>query len=110
MKNILLSKAGVARSVARLSVAVVAPLFLLAGCAGAPAHRAEASVSEAPPRTATLDKEVLDKIQAATFEVVVRKPEKDSLSYEKALPLDLLPYSVRTDKYESRGTAFTIAA
>jgi serine protease Do len=47
-------------------------------------------------------------IRAATFEVVVPKPANDPLTYEKPLPLDLLPYQYRNDKYESVGTAFSI--
>ncbi|MGC1548367.1 MAG: trypsin-like peptidase domain-containing protein [Rhodanobacter sp.] len=57
---------------------------------------------------ATLDPAVLPTIQAATFEVVQAKPTDDPLSYEKPLPLDLLPYQERTDKYHSIGTAFAI--
>src|SRR5512139_3696097 len=56
-----------------------------------------------------LDKNSLETIQNATFEVVVKKPTKDSLKYEKPLPLDLLPYAIRNDKYYSVGTAFAIA-
>jgi hypothetical protein len=59
-------------------------------------------------RAATLDPAVLPKIQAATFEVVQAKPATDPLSYEKPLPLDLLPYQERTDKYYSIGTAFAL--
>lgn len=57
---------------------------------------------------ATLDPGMLPKIEAATFEVVQAKPTADPLSYEKPLPLDLLPYQERTDKYYSIGTAFAI--
>jgi hypothetical protein len=57
---------------------------------------------------ASLDAALLPKIQAATFEVVAAKPVADPLSYEKPLPLDLLPYQERTDKYYSIGTAFAI--
>jgi len=56
---------------------------------------------------ATLDPSLLPGIQSATFEVVAAKP-KDTLTYEKPLPLDLLPYQERTDKYYSIGTAFAI--
>jgi S1-C subfamily serine protease len=55
----------------------------------------------------TLDPSLLPGIQSATFEVVAAKP-KDTLTYEKALPMDLLPYQERTDKYYSVGTAFAI--
>ena len=56
---------------------------------------------------ATLNPSLLPGIQSATFEVVAAKP-KDTLTYEKPLPLDLLPYEERTDKYYSIGTAFAI--
>ncbi|HEX5353198.1 MAG TPA: trypsin-like peptidase domain-containing protein [Rhodanobacteraceae bacterium] len=55
----------------------------------------------------TLNPSLLPGIQAATFEVVAAKP-KDTLSYEKPLPMDLVPYQERTDKYYSIGTAFAI--
>ena len=51
----------------------------------------------------------LDIISRAVFEVVVSKPIKDSLSYERPLPMDLLPFSIRTDKYYPIGTAFAIS-
>lgn len=59
-------------------------------------------------RAASLDPAMLPKIQAATFEVVQAKPTGDTLSYERPLPLELLPYQERTDKYYSIGTAFAI--
>lgn len=40
--------------------------------------------------------------------MVQAKPAHDPLTYERALPLDLLPYQERTDKYYSVGTAFAI--
>lgn len=43
------------------------------------------------------------------FEVVIPRPEQDTLTYEKALPWDLIPYNIRTDKYISIGTAFAIS-
>ncbi|WHZ18180.1 MAG: hypothetical protein OJF55_000329 [Rhodanobacteraceae bacterium] len=55
----------------------------------------------------TLDPSLLPAIQSATFEVVAAKP-KDTLTYEKPLPMDLLPFQERTDKYYSIGTAFAI--
>ena len=48
-------------------------------------------------------------INAACFEVVVPRVEKDSLAYERALPWELIPFSVRNDKYLPLGTAFAIA-
>ncbi len=55
-----------------------------------------------------LNAKTLDAISEAVFEVVVPKPAEDSLSYEKPLPLHLIPYSIRNDKYYAVGTAFAI--
>ncbi|MDR2991473.1 MAG: trypsin-like peptidase domain-containing protein [Burkholderiaceae bacterium] len=57
---------------------------------------------------ATLDPAVLPRVQAATFEVVIPKPAKDPLTYEKPLPFDQLPFQERNDKYNSVGTAFAL--
>jgi serine protease Do len=62
-----------------------------------------------PCPAAALTPELQKKVQAATFEVVVKKPDKDTLTYEKPLPLELIPYAERTDAYRSIGTAFAIA-
>ncbi|MEJ2192198.1 MAG: serine protease [Nitrospirota bacterium] len=58
--------------------------------------------------TSSLDGETLTLISKSVFEVVTPKPKHDSLTYEKELPLDLLPYAERTDEYYSIGTAFAI--
>jgi hypothetical protein len=58
--------------------------------------------------TNSLDKKTLDAISASTFEVVIPKPVDRGITYEKELPYDLLPYSIRNDKYLSIGTAFAI--
>jgi len=47
-------------------------------------------------------------VSSATFEVVLAKPVSDPLTYEKPLPLELIPYRERTDKFLSIGTAFAI--
>jgi serine protease Do len=52
--------------------------------------------------------ELQHAIRDATFEVVMKKPEKDPVTYEKALPLDLLPFYDRHDAYRSVGTAFSL--
>ncbi|HSR64722.1 MAG TPA: serine protease [Xanthomonadaceae bacterium] len=57
---------------------------------------------------ASLDPAVLPAIQQATFEVVAAKPVKDPLQYDKPLPLELIPFQERNDKYYSIGTAFAI--
>jgi serine protease Do len=57
---------------------------------------------------AGLDPQMLTQIEATTFEVVAAKPIADNLTYIKPLPLELLPFQERTDKYFSIGTAFSI--
>jgi hypothetical protein len=77
-------------------------IFLcLVGCAGLPGPAS---------KNASLGPRVMDTISEAVYEVVVLKPTKDSLQYEKPLPMDLIPYSIRTDKYYSIGTAFAISS
>ncbi|HEX7114723.1 MAG TPA: serine protease [Steroidobacter sp.] len=66
------------------------------------------SLSPASSGAVDFDSDTQARIRSATFEVVMRKPEKDSLTYEKPLPLELLPYVERTDPYISVGTAFAI--
>lgn len=48
------------------------------------------------------------RVRAATFEVVQLKPPDGPLTYERPLPLELIPYAERIDKYRSVGTAFAI--
>mgnify|MGYP001558129659 CR=1 FL=1 len=52
----------------------------------------------------SLDDKTLDLVSKAVLEVVVKKPVEDSLTYEKPLPLELLPYYIRTDDYYSIGS------
>jgi hypothetical protein len=61
-----------------------------------------------PAGATPLDPEQQKSLRAATFEVVFPKPARDSLTYEKPLPLELIPFIERTDKYYSVGTAFAI--
>lgn len=67
----------------------------------------------APPSTPapahSISAELMKAIRAATFEVVLKKPQTDELQYDRPPPLDLLPFSIRNDKYESIGTAFAFA-
>ncbi len=72
----------------------------MAGCA---------NITREVPVDVSLSSEALDMVSNAVLEVVVPKPETDSLKYERPLPMDLLPYAVRTDKYYSIGTAFAIS-
>ena len=86
--------AGLLRAVTGLRSAALVILALLAG-----------GGVHAAPLTGELQKQV----RAATFEVVLKKPEKDTLTYEKPLPLELIPFQERNDKYRSVGTAFAIS-
>lgn len=68
-----------------------------------------AAASAAPYASAEqLNAESIRQIDGAVFEVVIEKPVRDSLSYAQPLPMNLIPYAVRTDKYYSIGTAFAI--
>jgi serine protease Do len=67
-----------------------------------------ASLGCATATAATLAPGVQQKLSSATFEVVLAKPVSDPLTYEKPLPLELMPYRERTDKFRSIGTAFAI--
>lgn len=57
----------------------------------------------------TLSKELQRLVNSACFEIVVNKPLEDTLTYERELPLHLIPYNIRVDKYFSIGTAFAIS-
>lgn len=57
-------------------------------------------------RAVGFEQKTLEHIFAASFEVVIAKPTQDAVVYERELPLDLLPYQFRNDKYYSVGTAF----
>ncbi|MGC1458503.1 MAG: serine protease [Steroidobacteraceae bacterium] len=54
--------------------------------------------------------EVQQHVRAATFEVVQSKPDEGAVTYERALPMELIPYQQRIDKYRSIGTAFAVGA
>src|SRR5258708_6605841 len=62
----------------------------------------------APVALGGVTPELQRAIRASTFEVVLKKPTHDPVSYEKPLPLELLPYVERTDPYQSVGTAFAL--
>lgn len=52
---------------------------------------------------------VPSRIHNSVYEVIVPKPSEESVTYEKPLPLDLLPFIIRNDKYYSIGTAFAVS-
>lgn len=61
-----------------------------------------------PAQAAEIAKHTIETVSAATYEVVVLKPKKGQLKYERPLPMDLVPYTIRHDRYYSVGTAFAI--
>jgi serine protease Do len=67
-----------------------------------------AVATSAPAIGASLAPGVQQRLSGATFEVVLGKPQADPLTYEKPLPLALLPFRERTDKYQAIGTAFAV--
>ena len=64
------------------------------------------AAAQAPALTTEMQKAV----RAGTFEVVLRKKESDALKYEKSLPLELIPFVIRSDSYWSVGTAFALSS
>ncbi|MDR2214439.1 MAG: trypsin-like peptidase domain-containing protein [Nevskiaceae bacterium] len=52
--------------------------------------------------------QLLPLARMSTFEIVVPKVEPAYIKYEKALPLELLSFTERNDKFWSIGTAFAI--
>ena len=59
---------------------------------------------------AEFDASVQQQIRAATFEVVQLKPLEGNVTYERPLPMELVPYQQRTDLYRSVGTAFAVGS
>lgn len=53
-----------------------------------------------------LSPKVVENLTNAVYEVVVDKFEDGNIVYEKELPLDRIPFSIRNDKFTSIGTAF----
>ena len=74
------------------------PLLVLLSVGFLPTSRAEG-----------LSTDVQQRVRAATFEVVQLKPDDGAVTYERPLPMELIPYQQRVDKYRSIGTAFAIA-
>lgn len=75
---------------------------------GIPAAVALVALSLSARAQAAVTPDMQRAVRAATFEVVLTKPAHDPLSYEKPLPLELIPYQQRTDKYRQVGTAFAV--
>lgn len=57
---------------------------------------------------AVIENQILTKVRAAVFEVVVDKYEDTNITYERDLPMDRIAFSIRNDKYTPLGTAFLL--
>lgn len=57
-----------------------------------------------------ISKSNIESVSNATFEVILLKPTSDPLTYDRPLPMDLIPFSIRNDLYYSVGTAFATSA
>lgn len=59
---------------------------------------------------AEFDASVQQQIRAATFEVVQLRPLDGDVTYERPLPMELVPYQQRTVLYRSVGPTFTVGS
>jgi serine protease Do len=87
-------------------IIVVSIVALLTTFATSQDHTAQNSTGTI--ESGLLTKDALSIIDETVFELIIPKPVEDSLTYERPLPLDLLPYAYRKDDYYSVGTAFAI--
>jgi hypothetical protein len=67
-------------------------------------------IATSPAGADSLPADAQPRVMAATFEVVQLKPDDGPVTYEKPLPMELIPYQQRVDKYRSIGTAFAVGA
>ena len=91
----------------RLRIGIAQALSLVAASCLSVARADQAPST--PQAESQIQPATLKAIRTATFEVVMKKPEADPIKYERPLPFEQLPFSTRNDKYESIGTAFSIA-
>lgn len=83
-----------------LAASLIGAALFLASCVSAPSSgRSSSGLS---PKAAAL-------VDEAVFEVVVKKSAVDSLTYDKPLDWNSVPYAIRTDEYYSIGTAFAVS-
>ena len=67
-----------------------------------------AALAARPSAAESLNPSAQQQVLASTFEVVQLKPDEGAVTYERPLPMELIPYQQRIDKYRSIGTAFSI--
>ena len=56
-----------------------------------------------------LSDKTINLVQKAVFEVIIEKPIDDQILYDRELNWESVPYAIRTDEYNSIGTAFAIS-
>jgi hypothetical protein len=84
-----------------LQAALCALVILFASCATTGGAGQSASV---------LSPEAQKLVKEAVFEVLVKQPVRDAITYEKKPDLELIPYAIRSDAYYSIGTAFAVSS
>jgi len=57
----------------------------------------------------SVNSKMLNLAYDAVFEVVLQKPDDEQIEYEEEINWDFVPYHIRSDKYDSIGTAFAIS-
>jgi hypothetical protein len=56
-----------------------------------------------------LNAKMLNLAYDAVFEIVLEKPADEQIEYEEEINWEFVPFHIRTDKYDSIGTAFAIS-
>ncbi|QEN05989.1 serine protease [Thiospirochaeta perfilievii] len=82
----------------RIKFVVIAITISFLGC-----------VSPKDGQNRTLSNRKREIVLNSTFEVLIKKPVKDNLTYERDLPWDNISYNIRNDEYYSIGTAFSVS-
>jgi hypothetical protein len=98
------------------SLVLVAVFFFLLSCASTRTQIEDTASVPAEEKgeiafslSTGLSSGILQFVDNAVFEVIVKKAKDDPTVYEKELDWDLVPYTIRTDDYYSIGTAFAIS-
>lgn len=94
MHSVSFQSGGTARAAVRHSASAVAVLIWLLLPADLPA--------------AAPDPQLTRTVRPAIFEAVLPKAKDDTLTYDRPLPLELVPFAERNDTYQSIGSAFAI--
>ncbi|MBI9098673.1 MAG: ankyrin repeat domain-containing protein, partial [Spirochaetaceae bacterium] len=58
----------------------------------------------------SVSRELNQLMNSTVYEIIVKKTTEDPITYEEELPLDLIPFHIRTDEYIPIGTAFAVGS